>query len=304
MTTLFILVLVWVILTLKTSRPDGMMVGYLHPYRKLLLYIMPTKAESTVYYEDEILADGLLEYVEQAREKFDANMSHVLVAATAGALRKNPNMNRFVMGRRLYQRDGVWITFSMKRKKLDKKSKLATVKLEMFGDETFAELTKRVNEKIDVQRSDQVTYEDRELGLFAKVPRPILRFFVELFKTVDYFNLLPGEFIENDGLYTSAFLANLGSLGMKPGYHHLFEWGNCPIFIMVGEVEERVVAVEGKPAVRKVLPLKVTYDERLDDGLTAKGAIDTIVEILSNPADNLGCVTEDGTDTFPLGEKW
>ena len=216
MTTLFFIILIWVILTLKTSRPDGMMVGYLHPYRRILFYIMPTKAESTVYYEDAVVADNLLEYVEKAREKFDANMSHLLVAATAGALRKTPNMNRFIMGRRLYQRDGTWITFSMKRKKLEKKSKISTVKLEMFGDETFAELTKRVNEKIDVQRSDEVTYEDKELGLFAKVPRPILRFCVEVFKAVDYFNLLPGEFIENDGLYTSAFLANLGSLDMKP----------------------------------------------------------------------------------------
>lgn len=304
MTTLFFIILIWVILTLKTSRPDGMMVGYLHPYRRILFYIMPTKAESTVYYEDAVVADNLLEYVEKAREKFDANMSHLLVAATAGALRKTPNMNRFIMGRRLYQRDGTWITFSMKRKKLEKKSKISTVKLEMFGDETFAELTKRVNEKIDVQRSDEVTYEDKELGLFAKVPRPILRFCVEVFKAVDYFNLLPGEFIENDGLYTSAFLANLGSLDMKPGYHHLFEWGNCPIFIMAGKIEERVIPVDGKPTVKKVLPLKVTYDERVDDGLTAKGAIDSLIEILSNPAENLGCINEDGSDTFPLGEKW
>ena len=40
-------------------------------------------------------------------------------------------MNRFVVGRRLYQRDGVWITFSMKPKKLDKKAKLAAVKMQM-----------------------------------------------------------------------------------------------------------------------------------------------------------------------------
>ena len=138
MTTLFIIILIWVILTLKTSRPDGMMVGYLHPYRRILFYIMPTKSESTVYYEDAIVADDLLEYVEKAREKFDANMSHLLVAATAGALRKNPNMNRFIVGRRLYQRDGTWITFSMKRKKLDKKAKVSTVKLEIFGGPSVA----------------------------------------------------------------------------------------------------------------------------------------------------------------------
>ena len=296
MTTLFFICLIWVILTLKTSRPDGMMVGYLHSYRKLLLYIMPSKVHSTVYYEETIVADELIAYLEKARLKFDATMTHVLVAATARALRKNQNMNRFVAGHRLYQRDGVWVTFSMKRKKLDKAAKLATVKLETFGDESFEELSRRIDGEISVQRSEQITYEDRELGLLSKLPRPILRLCVTLGRCANYFNLLPGDFIEKDGMFTSAFIANLGSLGMKPGYHHLFEWGNCPIFIVAGEIEQRVVPIDGKPMVRHVLPLKITYDERIDDGLTAKGAIESIVETLSNPANSLGCLQEDGSD--------
>ena len=45
-----------------------------------------------------------LEYLEKARDKFGANMTHCLVAACAVALSENPKMNQFVSGRRLYRR--------------------------------------------------------------------------------------------------------------------------------------------------------------------------------------------------------
>ena len=38
-----------------------------------------------------------------------------------------------------------------------------------------------------------------------------------LLRVLDYFNLLPAFFIEGDGMYTSIFVANLGSVGMDPG---------------------------------------------------------------------------------------
>ena len=189
----------------------------------------------------------------------------------------------------------------MKRKKLDKGAKVAAVKLEFDGTENYEELSNRINSLVGVERSEAVTYADRELGFFARIPRPVLRVCVALFRCLDYFNLLPGSFIENDGLYTSAFVANLGSLGMKAGYHHLFEWGNCPAFITVGEIEERAVIECGEVVSGKVLPIRITYDERIDDGLTAKGAVDSLKRVLSDPKTYLGCVAEDGGDRFALG---
>ncbi len=299
----FLLIVIWILLTLKTTRPDGILVDYVHPYRKMLLYIMPTKAESVVLFDEAVPADNLLEYIQTTRERFKADMNHVLLAALGAAFVENPELNRFVMGRRLYQLDGVWLTFSMKRRKGDKRSKVAAVKLEMFGDETFEQLSERINQEVERERSDAVTYADRELGAFSQVPRPLLRLCVTLFKAADYFNLLPGTFIEKDGLYTSAFVANLGSLGMKAGYHHLFEWGNCPVFIMAGEVEERAVVEDGEVRVRKMLPIRVTYDERIDDGLTARGALDSIKRVLLNPATELGCIADDGSDKRVMGEQ-
>jgi len=210
-------------------------------------------------------------------------------------------MNQFVVGRRLYRRKHRQITFSMKRKKLDKKAKLSAVKLEMENGETFEGLCERINGNIKVERSDKKTYLDKELGFFNMVPRPIMNGAVTFLNWLDYHNLLPyGAFIKGDAMYTSCFIANLGSLGMGAAYHHLYEWGNCPLFLMFGKIEDRAVVVDGKVIVRKTMHLRWSYDERIDDGLSSSHGMAAVKRALEDPEEWLGCLAEDGSDAKPL----
>ena len=288
------------LLTLKTSRSDGDLVGKLHPYRKVMMHIMPTRNESFVLYEDFVVADELLRYLEAVKGRLQCDMQHAIVAGVAHGLRKTPTMNRFVAGRRLYQRKGVWVTFSMKREKLNRAAKLTAVKREVGENESLKDLCDALNATMKVERSDAVTYTDKEVGLFAKIPRPVMVVAVKIFQVLDYYNLLPASFIKNDGFYSSMFVANLGSIGMNAGYHHLYEWGNCPLFVMAGRVEERVIVDGGQPVVRRVLPLRFSYDERIEDGLNAGLAIADVVRVLEDPARYLGCVKDDGSDELPM----
>ena len=271
------------ILSMKRSRPDGFPVMGLHPYRKLMFYIMPSRNESQVYFKRDIPAQAMLDFLATQPKDTDTSMTYLLLMAIGKTLEEHVEMNRFVSGRHLYQRNGVWITFSMKRQKLDKKSAIAMVKMRYHSRHSFRKFCTHVNEEVLIQRSGTKTYADKEFDFFTKLPRPLLNIGVKLFQIVDYYNFLPKSFIENDGLYASVVVANLGSLKMDPGYHHLYEWGNCPIFITAGQIQDVAQAKDGIVESQKVLPLRITYDERIDDGLTAKGAIDRLVEILENP---------------------
>lgn len=294
------LIVLWLVANAKSSRPDGDVVKKIHPYRKMLGYIMPSRNGSVVYYDEYVNVEALEGYLEKARDKFNANMTHCLVAACAVAMAENPKMNQFVSGRRLYKRRGAYLTFSMKRQKLNKEAKLSAVKMKMDEGETFQDLCDRINGQIKVERSGEKTYADKELGLFAMIPRAILEAAVRMFFKLDYYNLLPKSFIENDGMFTSIFIANLGSLNMRAGFHHLFEWGNCPLFMMVGRAEEKPVVVDGEVKVQKQLHIRWTYDERIDDGLTASHGMATVNRILENPYECLGCLEDDGSDKYQL----
>ena len=70
---------------------------------------------------------------------------------------------------------------------------------------------------------------------------------------------------------------------MSAGYHHLYEWGNCPLFIMAGQIEERAIIIDGQLVVEPILPLRFSFDERVNDGLTAKQSINFIQKLLENP---------------------
>ena len=126
------------------------------------------------------------------------------------------------------------------------------------------------------------------LRLFDLLPQPILRWAARWVMKLDQLNLLPGFFIEGDGMFSSVFIANLGSIHMDAGYHHLYEYGNTPIFIMVGQVQRRPVVVDGVVVAQPQLHLRFTFDERIDDGLNARHAMDALVAALEDPERWLG----------------
>ena len=178
--TILILVVVLVVgpwlLSLKTSRPDGVHLSKIHPYRHMMQYIMPTRNESYVLYDDYVHADKLMAYLAEAKKHFPCDVTHALVAACAVALHDTPEMNHFISGRRLYRRKGRFLTFSMKRKQMKKKAKLSAVKLQMQHGETFRELCERIDGNVNRERSGEKTYADKELGSLSRIPRPFLNF--------------------------------------------------------------------------------------------------------------------------------
>ena len=118
-------------------------------------------------------------------------------------------------------------------------------------------------------------------GAQITVERPVLRGF----NFQGGLTLIP-EFVALTwalAFYTSGFIANLGSLKMKAGYHHLYEWGTCPLFLMLGKVEDRAMVEDGEVVARKVLHIRFSFDERVDDGLNAGKGINALRRILEDP---------------------
>ena len=70
-----------------------------------MAFVMRSRTESTVYLDAELRAEQLLEFLERHRAR-GITLTHLLVAAAGDALRAHPNLNRFVAGKRLYQRRG------------------------------------------------------------------------------------------------------------------------------------------------------------------------------------------------------
>ena len=95
---------------------------------------------------------------------------------------------------------------------------------------------------------------------------------------IDALGLLPRSMIEGDPMHASVFVANLGSVGLEAGYHHLWEYGSIPIFCVVGRIRPG-------PNERRVITVKWTLDERVEDGLYCARSLERLHELLAKPED-------------------
>lgn len=269
---------------MRKNRPDGTRVERVPGYRQMMPYLMKTKNTAHVYIKYTIDMENALAFLDNPPSGLEGKVTVTMLVlrALTKVLHEFPRMNRFVSGRRLYQRNGIHMSFSAK-KAFEQAAPLVVIKMKFDPEENFEQMVDRIVAELSKGRSDAKSYTDKETNLVLKLPRFVIRFFVWLLSVVDYFNLLPGKFIETDLFYASLFVANLGSVGLEAGYHHHYEYGNVPIFMCIGKIKPMPVVRDGKVVVRRVAEMKVTYDERIEDGFNGSLGLDRFQHLLENP---------------------
>jgi hypothetical protein len=255
-------------------RPDAQLVRDLSAVRRFMPFISPRRNESVVYFEHTLDAGPALAFLEQLNADRPAERRitffHLVLRGLTLALHERPRLNRFVAGGRLWQRDGIWLSFSAKRA-FDDESPILTVKQRIDPEQSIGEMVDANYEKLGSGRAGKKTTADSEVDLLLRLPVPLVRLALWFAHTADALGLLPASMIRSDPLYASAFIANLGSVGLDAGYHHLWEHGNCPIFCVIGRIAEGRVT------------LKYTYDERVEDGLYCARTLERLRERLEHP---------------------
>jgi hypothetical protein len=269
-------------------RVDGVLARNVPNTRRVMPYLMRGRNESAVYLSHEMSiakTDAFVSAWNQANPRLRIDAFHMAVWALKDALEKNPTVHRFVAGGRVYDRHGIWFSYAVKRK-LETGAPFVVVKRRFDLDRTFGDMVEGMHAEQAKALSGELSTVDRELGLLMKFPGFVRRFLMACVRGADNLGLLPRSYIEKDPMYTSAFFANMASLGMPAVYHHLYEYGTAGIFASVG----RPVAEPGSPTSgpdrRRVMQVKYTFDERAEDGLAAWFTCRRIKQILEDPEAN------------------
>jgi len=270
------------------TRPDGAPAPGVHPVRRIMPFLMPTKNGAFVLFEQHVATDPaerfLAVFNADRPPARAATLFHLVLRAIGLTLAQFPRLNRFVAGSRLYERRGLWIAFSGKQR-LERDAPLYTAKIAFDPAEPLATMLDRVRAAVAEGRSGRETATDREIRTFLRLPAPVLRLGVHLVRRLDAWGCLPASFSAGDPLYASAFVANLGSVGLDAAYHHLYEYGTIPIFVTIGRVHRApVVHADGTVGSRQQFTLRYTYDERVEDGFYAARALEYLHGLLEDPA--------------------
>lgn len=262
------------------TRPDGTKIEKLSRMRAIMPFISPRRNDSNVLYATEIEVDEALAFVDRYNEGRDESkrltLFHLYLRSLSKAFHERPGVNRFVLGGRLWQRNHVAVTFSAKQS-LEDGAPLHTVKRIFPENETLEEMLGGTTGNLRKRRSGQVTRSDKEVNLALQFPALLVRAGVWLLHKANILGVLPKSMIDDDPLFTSVFVANLGSVDMNAGYHHLWEYGTCSHFAVIGKVHTR--HHDGK----RVMQVQYNYDERVEDGLYAGITMAQIKEEMEKP---------------------
>ncbi|HPE96079.1 MAG TPA: hypothetical protein PLT66_08450, partial [Bacillota bacterium] len=116
------------------------------------------------------------------------------------------------------------------------------------------------------------------------IPGLFKKFTVWLLNLMDYFGLLPRFLTKLSPFHGSLFITSMGSLGIPPIYHHLYDFGNVPVFCSYG-AKRTVIELnrQGKAVEKKYVDYTFVTDERICDGHYFASALKLFKEIMKHP---------------------
>lgn len=251
-------------------------------------YVMRSRSGATVYFDQRVdvrNAERFVRAFNETHPESRATLFHVVMWAARQGLTEYPALNRFVAGGRLYQRKGLWISYSAKQR-MKRGAPLLVVKRRFEPDESFAAMVAAMATQLQTAKfGGAKNTVDSELGIILKLPGFLRRVVFGAYRGLEALGMFPNAFIENDPLYASIFLTDLGSIGLDPAYHHLYEYGTIGIFGAIGRARNELVGDvnTGRMEKRRIAGIRWSFDERVEDGLYAGYALKHVKKLIEDP---------------------
>lgn len=268
------------------DRADGRRIRSTPPIDQIGPYIMVNRTGANNMFSESVEITELERYVRRKRRggMTSFGMTHVIIAAYVRTVAKYPALNRFVAGQKVYSR-GEDIALSMTvKKELSASSPDTVIKVHLDPHDTVDDVYNKFNALVEEAKNTPLDSDmDNTAGILTMIPGIVLKFVVWLLKTLDYFGQIPAFLLEISPFHGSAYFTSMGSLGIRPVYHHLYDFGTIPVFCAFGRKRRAEEVVNGEIVERKYLDLKFNLDERICDGYYYAAVIKYFMRILSHP---------------------
>lgn len=268
------------------KRKDGYPVK-MDPLFKIIPLIMSERSDSMVSLSQEISLKELDEYIAKKRAKgINLSYIHIFYAALVRTLKEKPKLNQFIMNGRLYMRNDIEVCMMVK-KSMSVDGEETSVKLVFEGDESPEDIKNILSKEITKEKNasnEDVNEMDKFVFLMDKLPQFILKFVIYLVKWADRHNLLPKSILNLSPFHASAFVTNVGSIGLDAIFHHIYNVGTIGTFLAIGKRKKIVVLDEdGKAKEERAITFAFVSDERISDGFYFAKAMKLFFKYLKKP---------------------
>ena len=263
----------------RRLRPD--------PFSAIIPYIMVQRNDAQNHIEisfETANAEAMIRELRQ--EGYDSiGMLHILIAAYVRTVSQRPAVNRFIRGQKIYARNDIVVNLAVK-KKMSLEGVETTIKMHFKPEYTIFDVYDVVNDALKEVYEEADTSVDKVANVINYIPGLIKKGVISLLKTMDYFGLIPSFLIEASPFHGSLFITNMASLNIPAIMHHLYNFGNVPLFIAFGAKRgDLFLDEDGSVRKRRVIDLVLNMDERICDGYYYASAMKMLKKYLTNPED-------------------
>lgn len=269
------------------DRPDGYRLRSLQPMSKVSPYIMPNRSGASVYFHESIEITEAENYIRKKRNQGlkGFGMMHLLLAAYVRVISQRPAANRFLSGQRVYSHDDDIIVCLTIKRDMTLEAEETIVKVHFSPTDTADDVYNKLQKLIDENReANPDSNFDNTAKIFNYIPGLLLKNAVWILKVLDYFGWMPKSLIEVSPFHGSMFITSMGSLGIPPVFHHLYDFGNIPVFLSFGaKYKQTELKPDGTPVQRKYIDYNIVCDERICDGFYLASSFKLFKTYFRNP---------------------
>ncbi len=268
------------------DRREGRRLRSLDGLHVAMPFIMETRVDACNTFADEVNITESDKFVHEqlisGKENF--SMLHVILAAYVRTVSQYPFLNRFVSGQRIFARHNIEVIMTIK-KSMTLDAPETCIKVKFEPTDTVFDVYEKFNIAVQAAMEEgDSTGTDAVGRFFRKFPRLLFRWTVRLVNALDYWGLCPKSLMDALPFWGSMIITSMGSLGIKPIYHHLYNFGNLPLFVSYG-IKRRVTTLDhrGNASTKRVIDIKVVADERICDGFQFAAAFKAWRKYMENP---------------------
>lgn len=245
-------------------RCDGKRVKGLSAIVSAIPYIMSKRVDAQNCITEYLELEPMKNYI-QAKRQQGVRLTHMslLLAAYYKAALQHPEINRFISGRRVYQRNHFCISFVILKKRENGASDETTLKIYFDENDDLFSINQKIEQAIQLNlnaKHNNVT--DRFANFLFSLPL-LPGLVIGLAKLLDAVGLLPWPIVNLSPFHTSLFITNLASINTTHIYHHCYEFGTTSVFLCMGKP---VPDFFSGNYTDKLLPLGIVMDERICTG--------------------------------------
>ena len=265
-------------------RPDGKKVKGLDPIFRVIPNVMLDRDDSQVFFKQDIPLKNLDEYIDKKmQEGIRFSYMDIIYAAIVRIIKERPHLNRFAMHGTLYERNEIYVTLAIK-KGLEDNSPETAIKIQFTGDENIFEVRELLQKEIEKNKNlSQENNTDKLAGALSLIPDFLLRWAVKFLWFLDKHGLMPKAIINASPFHTSAFLTNVGSLGIDSIYHHLYNFGTTSMFFSMGKKKKSYIYEDDEIQQEKCITIAFVGDERICDGYYYASSFKQLSKYLRKP---------------------